>query len=274
MIQIFIRYTLLFLFTPIFSYCQIGSFNDEEVFLKHLIHQKLFTESIFLLSNLKDSTSATRIILEKGWAFHRLGFYDSALTYYEKKHDSDILFHHFEKDFLKLNLVLGKIDVVNRFLMHHQDDQNELQSISIALKMLRRDYKPENVDQFKVPPDIHQSYKRYYKDNGKSTFLAGALSAVVPGLGKIYLGKKKQGINMFLANAMYGIQAYESYRLTRLSSPRFIIFGSIFSVFYLSNIAGSVMGAKKQKRDSKKQFIHDISQYHIDDYSRHPHFDK
>lgn len=75
----------------------------------------------------------------------------------------------------------------------------------------------------------------------KSGFLAGFISAVVPGLGKIYAGKPRQGLTSFVPVAGLGIQAYEAYRKSGIKSVRFILSAGLFSIFYIGNIWGSVL---------------------------------
>ncbi|MDQ3395533.1 MAG: hypothetical protein M3512_15690 [Bacteroidota bacterium] len=272
MIQKCIKSILPLLFIPYLTYCQIGSFKEEAIFLKHLTQQNLLNERLYLLSNLDDSVDIVRVHFEKAWTFHQLGILDSAALYYDLYQPLEIATDKFFKDYLRLKFILGKHELVNYYLNEDLIDKEEVKSLTITMKMLKLDFKPTDDEVKGVPLDILYSYKSYYKNERKSSILAGAYSALVPGLGKVYIGKKGQGINMFLANAIFGLQAYESYRKSGLNSPRFIIFGSIFSFYYLSNITGSIWGTKKLKRDSKKQFIHDINQYYINDYSLHPHF--
>ncbi|RED93363.1 hypothetical protein [Marinoscillum furvescens] len=78
----------------------------------------------------------------------------------------------------------------------------------------------------------------------KSPFLAGLMSAVVPGTGKFYTGHIGQGAMGLVGVGVLGLQAWEAYRKDGIESPRFIVFGSLFSVFYAANIWGSVVGVR------------------------------
>jgi hypothetical protein len=78
----------------------------------------------------------------------------------------------------------------------------------------------------------------------KSPLLAGVFSAVVPGSGKMYYGKIGEGLISLLTQTIFGLQTLEAYRKDGIRSARFIIFGSAFSVFYIGNIWGSVIGVK------------------------------
>lgn len=267
----FLLFFLLFLFSyPVYS--QIGSFQDEEEFYQHLLEEHLFNEGLFVLSNLEPSKDTSRAYLEKAFIYHRIGFPDSAITFYNKTSLALITSEKFYKNYLGLSFQLGNFEAVDNYLQQFPQISPELEKIKISLNMVKGKYGPEELGNLNIPMDISHSYERFYENDRKSAALAGIYSAVVPGLGKLYIGKKVQGINMFMANAAFALQAYESYRKRGIDSPRFIVFGSLFSVFYLSNIIGSIIGTKKSKRDSKRQLKHDLSQYYISDYHQHPHY--
>ncbi|MEO9475215.1 MAG: hypothetical protein ABJG41_06760 [Cyclobacteriaceae bacterium] len=82
----------------------------------------------------------------------------------------------------------------------------------------------------------------------KSPFLAGLFSAIVPGSGKYYIGQFGRGTMALMSNAIFALQAYEGYRKDGSKSPTFIVFGSIFSVFYVANIWGSVVAVRVQEK--------------------------
>lgn len=71
-----------------------------------------------------------------------------------------------------------------------------------------------------------------------------ALSAIVPGLGKIYAGRLGEGVSAFLITTTMGLVAVENYIKDGWKDPKTIIFGSLFSVFYIGNIWGSTLSVK------------------------------
>lgn len=87
----------------------------------------------------------------------------------------------------------------------------------------------------------------------KSAFAAGALSAVIPGLGKIYLGKVGEGITTLLATSIFALQAMEGYNKDGIRSARFIFFSSVFTGFYISNIVGSTLAVRVRKEEFNAQ---------------------
>ena len=88
------------------------------------------------------------------------------------------------------------------------------------------------------------------KQSRKSPLKAALLSAIVPGAGKLYVGGQLgQALSAFFQNAILGIQAYESFRKGGIASPRFIIYGSLFAVFYVGNIWGSALSVKIKRQE-------------------------
>ena len=99
--------------------------------------------------------------------------------------------------------------------------------------------------------DLHaeqQSMLQYGEINRKlkrkSPFVAGMLSAIVPGLGKVYAGNNGQAIASFLSVGLIGGIAVENYIKQGITHPQTIIFGVITSVFYIGNIWGSALSVQ------------------------------
>lgn len=118
-----------------------------------------------------------------------------------------------------------------------EKDLRTYESLSSDLNSIGFDYQ-KNVDAFDFVYDRLKNRKK------KSPFLAGLFSAIVPGAGKMYQGKVAEGTMALAVSAIIGSQAYEGYRKDGLESARFIIFGSLFSVFYVANIWGSVVSVR------------------------------
>lgn len=83
----------------------------------------------------------------------------------------------------------------------------------------------------------------------KSPFLAGLFSTIVPGAGKYYVGQFGQGTMALMTNTIFALQAYEGYRKSGPKSPNFVIFGSIFAIFYVANIWGSVVAVRVEEKN-------------------------
>lgn len=92
----------------------------------------------------------------------------------------------------------------------------------------------------------------------RSPVLAGVYSALVPGLGKWYAGKKKQGIAAFLPVIGLAALTYEAYRKDGVKSARFIGFGTLFTIFYVGDIWGSTLAVKIRRNEFNKEYDNKI----------------
>ena len=92
----------------------------------------------------------------------------------------------------------------------------------------------------------------------KSGFLAGLLSAMIPGLGKVYAGKVGQGVSSFIPVTLMGLSAYETYKKAGIKSSRFIIMSSLFSIFYIGNIWGSALSVSVCRNEKNNEIDNQI----------------
>ncbi len=142
--------------------------------------------------------------------------------------------------------------------------QNEkIKSLQSLILMTKDNRLSSNAN---IPDPIYSSYKTMVKMNSKSSLAIAGLSAIVPGLGKLYMGQPKRFLSTFLLNSMYSIQTYESIKKLGLKHPVSIV-NILFSVFfYAANVYGSYNDAIYFKSENKRQFIIDGSTYYLYDY--------
>jgi hypothetical protein len=84
--------------------------------------------------------------------------------------------------------------------------------------------------------------------NYKKPWLAGTMSALVPGLGKVYSSYYKDGIIAFLMTGISAFQAYRGYNAKGANSGIFIIYTGMTAGFYLGNIYGSIKSARQKNK--------------------------
>ena len=89
--------------------------------------------------------------------------------------------------------------------------------------------------------------------NYKSPFLAGFISAVVPGSGKVYCGKWKDAIYSFLFVTTSSWLTYKSFENKGFNFSG-VILGSFALTFYSANIYGSVKSTKTYNQKINQSF--------------------
>jgi tetratricopeptide (TPR) repeat protein len=93
----------------------------------------------------------------------------------------------------------------------------------------------------------------------KSPFLAGALSTVTPGLGRVYSGDWKDGLVSLIFTAGMAFQSYRGFDQGGIKSAKGWIYGGVGAGFYLGNIYGSVKSAKNKNKKKTNLLQHEAS---------------
>jgi hypothetical protein len=250
---------LVCLVVPAFCVAQVGSFREEYAFLKHLAHERLYEERLFVLENISDSVRSTHHYIEKAWTLHALGRYDSSLRTYNFVPSDSLLAGNFRNDYFDLLFKTNSLKELRQQLNNSSvEDDSAKHRYVVSLGLMQRQYDLKSIGNLQLDHAIENSYRNYFKASKKSPALAGLYSAAIPGAGKLYAGKKRQALNMFILNAALGLQAWESYHKAGVNSARFIVFGGLFSVMYISNIYGSIKSVIKSRRDEQKQLHYEI----------------
>jgi len=101
--------------------------------------------------------------------------------------------------------------------------------------------------------NLNSIIKDGLKAKYKSPFLAGSISAVVPGGGKAYSGHWVDAIYSFLFVTTSTWLTYKSYQKNGFSFNSALI-GSVALTFYSANIYGSVKSAKRHNQKINQSF--------------------
>lgn len=94
-----------------------------------------------------------------------------------------------------------------------------------------------------------------YKDGT----LAGILSAVIPGSGKIYIGEIGDGIVAFLTTTVFAFIAYDNFKAGH--KTRAWIWTGVASLFYAGNVYGSVAAAQVHNAKITFEFNEGLNVY-------------
>ena len=103
---------------------------------------------------------------------------------------------------------------------------------------------------------VYNTYAERGKDlPTRSPFLAGTLSTIVPGAGRLYTGRLGDALTSLFTVGFTGWQAYDGFRRDGLSSAKGWTLGTLCGVFYVGNIYGSVISARVYNRDITDEFL-------------------
>lgn len=99
-----------------------------------------------------------------------------------------------------------------------------------------------------------------------SPFLAASLSVVMPGSGKFYAKRWKDGIMSFLFVGLTAFQSYRGFDKNGSESVYGWIMGGLSAGFYLGNIYGSYKAAKDYNTNLNVQYKDRVVNYYINHY--------
>ena len=89
----------------------------------------------------------------------------------------------------------------------------------------------------------------------RSPFLAGTLSTIVPGAGRLYTGRLSDALTSLVTVGITGWQAYDGFRRDGISSAKGWTLGTLCGIFYVGNIYGSVVSARVYNRNVTDEFL-------------------
>lgn len=95
----------------------------------------------------------------------------------------------------------------------------------------------------------------------KSPLLAGVMSTLIPGTGKMYAGRFGDGIFSLLLISGTSWLSYEGFRDSGISSFKGWLFGGLSLFFHTGNVYGSVKAAQVTNHFSKETLQNEVEKY-------------
>ncbi len=244
------------------------------LFIQHLIQTNKNREALFLLNQTNEITQADTLNYLKGINYYLLKRIDSAALCFDAI-SSQSPFLVKSTCFAAINLAYSKqYFAANQIFDKLPSDsalayQPLLNTIKAGNYLLMRNYKRFdslavflNTNDYRLTKEQERLLalnKLAKQQKNKSPLLAGCLSAVIPGAGKFYAGKKGAAMSALAACTVLGLATAESYYRTKsFKSPQFITFGTIFTFFYVGNIFGSVYSIKQQIKSTNGRINNEI----------------
>lgn len=249
--------------------------SEEIRFGRHLVENKAYRDAIAVLRSLPGGPVLTQgqrdsVRFLMAWSHFAQREVDSALLHFPYISRTSVFYEKsvFYQSFGQI--YLGRTDSARKVLAsvgRHSDstlwqldlyhracmallDRNDTEFIRLRKRLSNPHYpiaaEVANLDQYRA--DLLKIKKR-------SPVVAGIMSAVIPGSGKMYAGYGMQGLAALVQVLSFGAAAAESYRKAPAGprSARFIAFGSLFTVFYVGNIWGSALSVKIKRNERYRE---------------------
>ena len=160
------------------------------------------------------------------------------------------------------------IDVMQRFLSTYPTDtQGDGARVKIGWSYLRQgDWQQASAEFRKIPADsprrsdaegLAEDVKAYPDIPRKSPYLAGGLSAVLPGAGQLYVERPADAAISFLLNGLFIWATIEAFHNDDTVAGCILLFFE--SGWYLGNVYNAMNSAHKYNRRSEQSFLDHLS---------------
>ncbi|OFX53031.1 MAG: hypothetical protein A2066_15110 [Bacteroidetes bacterium GWB2_41_8] len=255
--------------------------KSELPFIEHLINKGYYGEVIHLID--KDSLNQEQGLRDslnyfKGWAHYSLKNLEQSSTSFLKVGKGSPFYlksrffagynQIFLENYTEAARIISQLDI--------QDEPNlSLANFELSgINMLQGNWPKVKEQLAAVNPNIatlHQQVaalsqicREQETHRSKSPLLAGLMSGIIPGSGKIYAGKTGEGIASMIATTGFGLMAWENHRKLGIKNLKTVFFGGLFAASYFSGIYGSVISVRiieNEYKDVKHNQI--LFQLHI-----------
>jgi hypothetical protein len=121
-----------------------------------------------------------------------------------------------------------------------------------------------------LPESLDAQYQRWLKYQHRTKWGAVWRSALLPGWGRHYAGRKATLLNGTIVNLTFGAQLAESIILFGMTNPYTIVVAIGFQFFYFGEIIGSAKALELVRKELKHQLLIDASHALLDNYSCRP----
>lgn len=112
-------------------------------------------------------------------------------------------------------------------------------------------------------------YNEWRKVKNKSEFLAGFLS-LIPGMGKLYCGYRKQAFMSMVVNTGLGLMTVEALLKRGPQDAVFYSFAGLAATFWMGSVYGTVHSLQKEKKDRLDALYLEITDRFLATYAVYP----
>lgn len=121
---------------------------------------------------------------------------------------------------------------------------------------------PSVSDTNSIPQVLQKDFLLYVKAYSKKPIVAACLSAIIPGLGELYIGNFRAFISKLISQSIFGFQIVEVVKKVGILHPLSILNSGFFMTFYGVNIIGSYRDTKLKMKDTKNQYLINVSNHY------------
>ncbi len=175
----------------------------------------------------------------------------------------------FKTEYAKLSILSDNYPNMDLLLKTMDSGDSLRNNIELASRLIfldRKEINLQNINPELVDYNLLEFYYQLDKIKKKSPFLAGAMSTIIPGSGKFYTNRWKDGIVALIFVGITGYQSYRGFSQKGIKSTYGWVMGGISASFYLGNIFGSAKSANVYNQHQHAHYVENVSNYFIDHF--------
>ena len=269
-----ILYLFILLCLTTVQFAQSGNvdFNSPEnikKFANFLFCNKDYLRAALEYERLADINKSDTIEFKIALSYSYMKDYYTAIQKFSGIIKSSVYFNEAKFEGMKVNFLINDFTGLrsyyrNSFITQVDKYQTEGEKL-FNFSYLFTDEELPTKDEFLLPFDANEkkkisSFYDWKRDSPyKSETLAGIMSAVIPGSGKIYVGETGDGIVAFLTTAVFAFIAYDNFKAGH--TTRAWIWTGVAAFFYAGNVYGSVAGAQVHNAKITFEFNEELNVY-------------
>jgi hypothetical protein len=174
-----------------------------------------------------------------------------------------------QQEYVKLNLLAKNTQNLNLLIKNLDEESIFRNNLDLTLRLISIDKTPVTTERIRmelVDPGLLELYGKSSTIRHKSPFLASTLSTIIPGTGKIYCGRWKDGLMSVLFIGATAYQAYRGFDKKGTKSVYGWIMGGMSVGFYFGNIYGSAKAARIFNTHQQSIYVDTVTDYYIDHF--------
>ena len=246
---------ILLVISPHYSQTENVDFNSPasiRLFADHLYCEKDYLRAVYEYDRLLEMQMNDTLMFKTGLSYSYMKNYLSATERFDLIHSASPFYNQSRIEWLKAKFLLRnypgfKYAYNNQFVGEDNKYQKEGERLFNFSYLFTNESLPSK-EEFLLPFEINEKEKvsNFYDwkvdPPYKSSTVAGILSAIIPGSGKVYVGEVSDGIVAFLVTGIFVFLAYDNFNANH--TTRAWIFTGAATLFYGGNIYGSVAAAQ------------------------------
>jgi len=255
--------TILFSVTAVAQTNPLKSDENRKLFADYLYCQQDYLRAAEEYESLSKTKLSDTILYKIGKSYSIIGNTDKALNYFSSIQSNSSLLKNAVLEEARIFYITEDSYSLNKIVNDVDTSSIELKKILIAFYLKTNLLNNVNNGLFLFNDDdiirLKIFYERRKNPTYKSEVIAGVLSAIIPGSGKIYTENYGDGITAFILTGIFSYLAYDNFKHPH--QFRAYLFSGLAAGFYLGNIYGSVASAQIFNAKVDFNFLNDLTEF-------------